>query len=104
LPEQLLIFLPAEVQADGRGARALLAGVPPERLAAYGYAAVQGTVTPEPGQIVLGARVAESFFDQQGQRVSVDDPLGQTLKLVSRRVQQVPSGPGGGLPGIGAQG
>ncbi|HEY7062955.1 MAG TPA: ABC transporter permease [Chloroflexota bacterium] len=104
LPEQLLLFLPAEVQADGHSARALLAGVPPDRLAAYGYTAAQGSVTPEAGQIVLGARVAESFFDQQGQRAPVEDVFGQTLQLISRRVQQTPAGPGGGLPGIGAQG
>jgi hypothetical protein len=92
------------VQADGHSARALLAGVPPDRLAAYGYTAAQGSVTPEAGQIVLGARVAESFFDQQGQRAPVEDVFGQTLQLISRRVQQTPAGPGGGLPGIGAQG
>ncbi|HLH26465.1 MAG TPA: ABC transporter permease [Chloroflexota bacterium] len=100
LPEQLLLFFPAEVQADGHSARALLVGVPPDRLAAYGFTPVQGSAAPEPGQIVLGARVPESFFDQQGQRVPLEDPLGQTLNLVARRVQQTPSGPGGGLPGL----
>jgi putative ABC transport system permease protein len=104
LPEQLLLLFPAEVQADGRRFNALLAGVPPDRLAAYGFSPVRGSVTPEPGQIVLGARVAESVYDQQGQRVPLEDPMGQTLKLVTRRSAQTPSGPGGGLPGIGSQG
>ena len=99
LPEQLLLYFPAEVQADGRSARALLVGVPADRLTTYGFSPVEGTAAPEPGQIVLGARVAESIFDQQGQRAPVEAPLGQTWSLVSRRVQQTPSGPGGGLPG-----
>jgi ABC-type antimicrobial peptide transport system permease subunit len=104
LPEQLLLFFPAEVQADGRSVRALLVGVPADRLAEYGFTAVQGSATPEPGQIVLGARVSESIFDQQGQRVPVEDALGQTWQLVARRVTQTPAGPGGGLPGISGQG
>ena len=104
LPEQVLVYFPAEVQADGRSARALLVGVPADRLATYGFSPAQGSATPEPGQIVLGARVPESMFDQQGQRVPLEDPMGQTLKLVARRVTQPPSGPGGGLSGISGQG
>jgi putative ABC transport system permease protein len=103
LPQQLLLGFPAEVQSEGRRFNALLVGVPADRLAAYGFSPAQGSATPEPGQVVLGARVAESVYDQQGQRVSLEDPMSQSLRLVSRRVTQAPSGPGGGLPGISGQ-
>ena len=93
LPEQPPLYFPAEVQADGRSARALLVGVPADRLTAYGFSPVEGTAAPEPGQIVLGARVAESIFDQQGQRAPVEAPLDQTWSLVARRVQQAPLRP-----------
>jgi putative ABC transport system permease protein len=100
LPEMVLLFQ-AEVQADGRPARALLAGVPPERLAAYGFAAAQGSIAPAPGQVVLGARVPESLLDPAtGQRVPAQDLFGQTVKLLARRLG--PAAPAGGIPGFGA--
>ena len=97
LPE-LVLFFNAELQADGRGARALLIGVPPERLATYGFAVVRGSVTPAPGQVVLGARVPESFVEQSGQRAPAQELFGQTVKLASRRLGAPPAAPPAGMP------
>ncbi|HWP30001.1 MAG TPA: ABC transporter permease [Chloroflexota bacterium] len=103
LPEILLMYL-AELRYDEQPARALLVGVPPERMAAYGFTAAQGDVAPAPGQVVLGARVAESFLGPDAQHRPAGDLYGSTLRLVMRRLAAPPApGPGTG-PGFGAPG
>jgi ABC-type lipoprotein release transport system permease subunit len=58
-------------------------------------------LAPQPGQVVLGARVPESFVDASGQRAAVQDPFGQTLSLASRRLGPPAGGAPGGMPGFG---
>jgi putative ABC transport system permease protein len=101
LPEVVLLYL-AELRYDEQPARALLVGVPPERMAAFGFSAAQGAVAPAPGQVVLGARVAESFVGPDGQRRSAADLYGATLRLVTRRLAASPAP--GAAPGFGAPG
>ena len=98
LPQIVVLPYQTQLQTDGRGAQASLIGVPPERLTAYGFTAARGNVAPAPGQVVLGARVSESFVDQNGQRTSVEDLFGQTVNLVSRRVSALPAAPPAGMP------
>src|SRR5262249_42317743 len=58
---QLLLFGAVELRTDDLTAQPLMVGIPPARALAYGFTAAQGTAAPEPGQVVLGARVAEGF-------------------------------------------
>jgi len=101
---QLLLFGAVELRYDDLASQPLMVGIPPARALAYGFTASQGAAAPEPGQVVLGARVAEGFFDANRQRVFAPDLFGQTLTLIARRPGPPPGAPSGGLPSFGAPG
>jgi putative ABC transport system permease protein len=102
LPEVVLPFGIAQLGYAELTAQPALVGIPPERAATFGFAAAQGTVAPERGQVVLGGRVAEYFFDANRQRAPVPDLFGQTIKLVTQRPGGAAGAPGAGMPGFAA--
>jgi len=96
LPEMLLSGV--EITYDGLVAQPLIIGVPEEYAAAYGFPPALGRPVPARGQVVLGARVPEVFFDANRQRAPAPALIGQTVQLVARRAGV----PAPGLPGFGA--
>lgn len=58
-------------------------GIEPNQIDSLGFRMADGVARLGSGQAIVGARVAESFFDPRGRRVSqAPDLLGQTLQLV----------------------
>lgn len=58
-------------------------GIEPNQIDSLGLRMADGVARLGSGQAIVGARVAESFFDPRGRRVSqAPDLLGQTLQLV----------------------
>jgi|SRR5579884_2661972 len=102
LPEIVLPFGLTQLTYDDLTAQLLVAGVPPDRTAPYGFTASRGSVAPGSGQVVLGAGVAERFFDANRQRATPPDLFGQTVTLVTQRFGGGPSGPPQAAPGFGA--
>lgn len=61
-------------------------GTEPNQIDRLDFPVASGAARLGGGQVIMGARVAESFFDPQGRRVSQPpDLLGQTLQLVLSR-------------------
>jgi len=61
-------------------------GIEPNQIDRLDFSMASGAARLGSGQVIVGARVAENFFDPQGRRVSqAPDLLGQTLQLVLTR-------------------
>jgi putative ABC transport system permease protein len=99
LPEVILPFGSVQLSYDGLAAQPLVVGVPADRLAPYGFGASRGSVALAPGQAVIGAAVADRFFDANRQRAVPPDLFGQTVTLVAQRFG---GGPPQTAPGFGA--
>jgi putative ABC transport system permease protein len=96
----LAAFGMLELRYDDLTAQPIVVAAPPERLAAYGLPLAAGTATPAPGEVVLGARVGEQFFDAQRRRAAPLALFGQSVRLSARRLGLPPGGvPPGGIPG-----
>ncbi len=68
---------------------AQILGIDPGQIDRLDLPVASGTARLGSGQVIVGARVAESFFDPQGRRVSQPpDLLGQTLQLVLTRTTE----------------
>ncbi len=64
-------------------------GIEPNQIDRLDFSVASGAARLGSGQVIVGARVGESFFDPQGRRVSqAPDLLGQTLQLVLTRVTE----------------
>src|SRR5436190_17721950 len=103
LPEIVLPFGAVQLTYDDLTAQPLVVGVHPEQMAPYGFTASEGTVGPAPGQVVLGAGVADRFFDANRQRATPPDLFGQPVTLGAQRfnasaAQAPPAAPGFGAP------
>ncbi len=100
LPEVVLPFGLVQLTYEGLTAQPLVAGVPEDRPAQYGFVASRGSVAPAPGQVVLGAGLSERFFDTNRQRAEPPDLFGQTVALVAQRQGGAPpqAAPGFGMP------
>lgn len=98
----LAAFGMMELRHDDLTAQPIVVAAPPERLAAYGLPLAAGTAAPAPGEVVLGARVGERFFDARQQRAAPLALFGQSVRLSARRLLPAtpPGGAPGGLPGL----
>ncbi len=64
-------------------------GIEPNQLDQLDLSVASGAARLGSGQVIVGAQVAESFFDPQGRRVShPPDLMGQTLQLVLTRITE----------------
>ncbi len=64
-------------------------GIEPSQIDRLDFSMAEGAARLGGGQVIVGARVTESFFDPQGRRVSQPpDLMGQTLQLVLTRVTE----------------
>jgi putative ABC transport system permease protein len=101
LPEIVLPFGAVQLAYESLTAQPLVVGVRPEQMAPYGFTASQGNVAPGSGQVVLGAGVADRFFDANRQRATPPDLFGQTVSLGAQRFNSAPQAPPA-APGFGA--
>ncbi|MGB9776502.1 MAG: ABC transporter permease [Anaerolineae bacterium] len=66
-----------------------IVGIEPNQIERLDLSVASGTAWLGSGQVIVGAQVAENFFDPQGRHISQPpDLLGQTLQLVLTRITE----------------